>query len=60
MQKSEAFRDAFSKVVSRKAGYKTIIEKKPIIIKCKKCHTVIDGNQKFCHECGEKVEHSSH
>lgn len=59
MQKNDAILDAFSKIVSGKAGYKTVIEKKPMIIKCKNCQTILDINQKFCHECGTKVEKPS-
>ena len=35
LQNSPEFLDVFSKVVSGKAGYKTVIEKKQIIFKCK-------------------------
>jgi len=57
IQKNDEILDAFSKIVSGgKAGYKTVIEKKPIIIKCKNCQTILDINQKFCHECGAKNE----
>ena len=56
IQKSDAILEAFSKIVSGKAGYKAIIEKKPMIIKCKNCQTILDLSQKFCHECGTKVE----
>ena len=57
IQKNDDVLDAFSKIVSGgKAGYKTVIEKKPIIIKCHSCQTVVDISQKFCHECGAKVE----
>ena len=57
IQKNDDVLDAFSKIVSGgKAGYKTVIEKKPIIIKCHSCQTVVDISQKFCHECSAKVE----
>ena len=57
IQKNDDVLDAFSKIVlGGKAGYKTVIEKKPIIIKCHSCQTVVDISQKFCHECGAKVE----
>jgi len=58
LQKNDAFADAFSKMVSGKAGYKAVIEKKPMVIKCKNCQTILDISQKFCHECGTKVEKS--
>ena len=57
IQKNEGVMDAFSRIVSGgKAGYKTVIEKKPMIIKCNNCQTILDISQKFCHECGTKIE----
>ena len=57
IQKNDEIADAFSKIVSGgKWGYKTVIEKKPVIIKCPNCQTVVDVKQKFCHECGAKIE----
>lgn len=57
IQKNDEISDAFSKIVSGgRGGYKTVIEKKPMVIKCSKCHTNLDAKQKFCHECGTKIE----
>ena len=56
LQHSDEFVNVFSKVVSRKAGYKAVIEMKPITSKCKNCGTILDEKQKFCHECGTKNE----
>lgn len=57
LQKDDtAIADAFGKLISGKSGYKAIIEKKPMVIKCKNCNCILDINQKFCHECGTKVE----
>jgi len=46
---------AFSKIVSGKMGYKTIIEKKKIPPKCIKCGRGGDNDQKFCPQCGGKM-----
>jgi rRNA maturation endonuclease Nob1 len=54
LQRSDEFLNVFSKVVSGKAGYKAVIEMKPITAKCPGCSTVLDERQKFCHECGAK------
>ena len=55
MQRSQEFVDVFSKVVSGgKAGYKTVVEVKPITVKCKGCGIELHKEQKFCHECGTK------
>jgi Zn finger protein HypA/HybF involved in hydrogenase expression len=56
LQKNDAISMAFGKLISGKAGYKAVIEKKPMVIKCKECGNVLDVNQKFCHECGARVE----
>jgi hypothetical protein len=56
LQRSDQFVDVFSKIVSGKAGYRAVVEVKPITTKCS-CGTVLDERQKFCHECGAKNEH---
>lgn len=56
MQRSDEFVNLFSKVVSRKPGYKTVVTVKPITLKCKSCGIELDQRQKFCHECGTKNE----
>lgn len=57
LQSQEAVEDAFSKLVSGgKAGYKTVIERKKEPIKCSKCGTLLEGTEKFCPECGNKIE----
>ena len=58
IQRSDKFRDVFSKVVSGKPNYQspTTLESKPITSKCTGCGTVLGETQKFCHECGEKNE----
>ena len=53
---NEAVANAFSKLVSGgKLGYKTIIERKKDIPKCPGCTRILDGEEKFCPECGAKV-----
>ena len=57
IQRNEEFADAFSKIVSGgKSGYRAVIEKKVVIVKCKNCGKILEGNEKFCSECGTKVE----
>lgn len=56
-QDTEAVLNAFSALVSGgKYGYKTIIQKdkrKPV---CPGCNKYLSGDEKFCSECGTKVE----
>ena len=56
LQRSRGFVDAFSKIVSGKSGYKAVIEKRQIIVKCKGCGIALDEEPKFCPECGTRVE----
>ena len=57
LQDSEEVHDLLSKIVSGgKPGYKTIIEKDKPVKKCQKCSKILSGEEKFCPECGEKVE----
>lgn len=52
----ESIQDAFSKVVSGKLGYKAVIERKKPTPKCTKCGRGGDPEQKFCPQCGGKME----
>jgi len=54
-QKPDAIADAYSKVVSGKAGYKAIIERKKLLPRCTKCGRGGDDGQKFCPQCGGKM-----
>lgn len=57
MQQTGAFADVYGKLISGKAGYKPVIEKKEVLM-CKRCMTpLLVQEQKFCHECGMQIEH---
>jgi len=55
-QKPGALDDVYSKMVSGKVGYKAILERKKILPKCVKCGRGGDDGQKFCPQCGGKME----
>ena len=55
-QSDEAIQSAFSKLVSGRAGYKAVIERDKPKILCQNCHLELSGEEKFCPECGTKVE----
>ena len=58
MQRAGAFADVFGELISGKAGYKLVIEKKQEILMCKKFMAPLQiQDQKFCHECGSKIEY---
>ena len=53
---AEAIENAFSALVSgKKAGYKTVIERKKPTPKCSKCGKHGKEEEKFCSECGGKM-----
>ncbi len=54
-QDDDVISNLFSKIVSGKSGYKTIIDKNKPIPKCKTCGKSLTNNEKFCPECGTKV-----
>lgn len=56
IQQTDEFASAFGKLLSGKSNYRPVIEKKQIVLKCKNCGTILDDIEKFCHECGTKVE----
>lgn len=56
LQNDAGFQAALGKLVSGKSNYKPVIEKKYVPIKCKSCNTILDDSEKFCHECGAKVQ----
>ena len=47
---------SFSQLISGKVNYKTIREKKQEPIFCSQCKTQLKGKEKFCPECGNRVE----
>jgi len=55
-QDKEQVSDLFAKIVNGKPGYKAVIEMKKEPIKCNKCGYILDGQEKFCPECGTKIE----
>ncbi len=56
IQKNGDFLSAYSKIVSGKAGYTAVVEKRNVIIYCKGCNKQLEDTMKFCSECGTKVE----
>jgi hypothetical protein len=52
---NDSITDAFSKLVSGRPGYKTVLEKKIVYPKCCKCGRGGDPEQKFCPQCGGKM-----
>ena len=55
-QNSEKVKKVFSKMISGREDYETIVEMKKEPLKCKNCKTLLCGDEKFCPECGTKIE----
>jgi rRNA maturation endonuclease Nob1 len=51
-----AFQNALGKLFSGRQGYKPVIETKQVVIRCKSCGKVMEDGQKFCDECGTRVD----
>jgi len=49
----KAVMQAFGKLISGKSNYIPVIEKRPP--QCPTCKTILTGDEKFCPECGTKV-----
>ncbi|VVB82549.1 Uncharacterised protein [uncultured archaeon] len=55
IQSDASFASALGRLMSGRPGYKPVIETKQVIIRCK-CGKIMDDSQKFCDECGARVE----
>ena len=55
IQNSEQIQELFGKLVSGKSGYKAVIDKTKPPLKCS-CGFILEGNEKFCSECGFKID----
>ncbi|VVB83975.1 zinc-ribbon domain protein [uncultured archaeon] len=56
MTNDASFQSALGKLFSGRPGYKPVIETKQVVIKCKSCGKIMEDGQKFCDECGTRVE----
>mgnify|MGYP001609558386 CR=1 FL=1 len=56
-QEDGVIEDAFSKLVSNKPGFKTILEKRePVFCSNDSCKRELEPSQKFCPSCGFNIE----
>ena len=55
LQNSDNISDLFGQLVSGRKGYKAVIEVSKPAPKCNKCNKVLEGNEKFCPECGQQT-----
>ena len=55
-QDDEKIKNIFGKILSGREGYETVIDKTKPVKKCE-CGKVL-CDEKFCSECGKKVEQS--
>ena len=59
LQNDAGFQNALGKLVSGRSGYKPVIEKKYVPIKCKGCNTILDDSEKFCHNAEKKLKRNN-
>ena len=54
-EEKDKMKDIFGKILSGRSGYETVIDETRPQPKCE-CGFVLEGNEKFCPECGKKIE----
>ena len=47
--------EIFGQLISGRAGYMPVIERREEPLICSGCHIRLNGEEKFCSECGTKV-----
>ncbi len=55
-QDDDTIKNIFGKLISGREGYETVIDKTVEVPKCSKCGFKLRNDEKFCPECGTKVE----
>ena len=56
LQSNESqIQEIFGKLVSGKSGYRAAIDRAKPVPKCS-CGKILDGEEKFCPECGNKLK----
>lgn len=48
--------ELFGRIVSGRPGYRATIEKTRPPKRCVQCQKILEGNEKFCPDCGKKVD----
>jgi Zn finger protein HypA/HybF involved in hydrogenase expression len=56
LQSNNSFSGALRKVASGKSNLRPVLEKKPSVIRCRKCSSLVDANVRFCPKCGTRIE----
>ncbi|MBI2630394.1 hypothetical protein HYW76_04805 [Candidatus Pacearchaeota archaeon] len=56
IQNSDDIASLFGRIVSGKLGYKAVIDKNKPQVKCPSCNFALSGDEKFCPECGNRLE----
>lgn len=55
LQENQDVANAFGKLISGRSGYKPVIEKSKPVVRCSGCGMILNGDEKFCPECGTKT-----
>jgi len=55
-QDDDTIKNIFGKLLSGREGYETVIDKNKKIPECTECKQKLMNDEKFCPECGTKVE----
>ena len=51
----DKIKSIMGKILSGREGYEAVVETKKAEKRCPNCEWVLEGGEKFCPECGEKL-----
>ncbi len=54
----QKIKSIMGKILSGRDGYEAIVETKKEEKRCEKCNWALEGGEKFCPECGSKIQTS--
>ncbi len=54
-EEHQKIKSIMGKILSGREGYEAIVETKKIQKRCEKCNWPLEGGEKFCPECGNKL-----
>ena len=55
-EEKEKIKSIIGKILSGREGYEALIETKKQEKKCTDCNWLLEGGEKFCPECGTKLQ----
>ena len=54
-EEQDKIKSIMGKILSGREGYEAIVEKRKEEVRCPQCNWLLEGGEKFCPECGNKM-----